>query len=204
MSKKIILSALLIFAVCSSWAFGNHRVLSASIRGGVNSSDMEFDDFKSFRANIRDRGVGYHAGLSGRLTIPVVGIYLQPELVYSQQSSRLDTGNQKFKTTSLDCPVLVGWKIFFLRLNAGPVFNLDSKTGISSGTSSEIMQSDKPNIGYTGGIGIDFWRLSLEARVYGNFLDEKGQTVHSYHDYKTISRIDKDMTSWSLSLMINF
>lgn len=175
-----------IFVVAATFAatFGASAIgpLDFGIKAGINTGN--------FRAKsdvvINDARTGYHAGVFTRLSL--LGLHIQPELVYNwnkydmnvwnkytawkpggmseEENRNLNLFKSKITVQTLEVPVLVGIEILFLRLNAGPVFNIMNKTTTSGGivTDADVL---KPSVSFAAGAGIDLMKFSFDVRFNG-------------------------------------
>ncbi len=177
MKKVLIVCALALF---TGGAFAAGPV-EFGVKAGLNSANFDFNRHHlsdSYYAFSKAR-TGYHAGAWMRLGF--AGMFVQPEFLYNwnrYDMNVLDGGRQstsKIRIQTLEVPVLAGWRLLVLRLNAGPVFNLMNKTSHSGGL---VDQADmlKPSVSYTAGLGFDIMKLSLDLRYNGTFERAK-QTV---------------------------
>jgi hypothetical protein len=111
------------------------------------------------------------------------GFYLQPELILATATNSVtyedvEAGgapviyNQKF--TKLNIPVLLGFKIAFLRINAGPA------AAIMIGEPKDIIDGATykgATFGYQAGVGFDLLkRLTFDIRYEGN-LNQFGDEI---------------------------
>ena len=156
------------------------------IKAGAATATVPKYDLSTGTTNIeavKDAAWGFHGGLFLRLTL--LGINIQPE-------AYLATNTYEYKVTSgtlpeikkqtfnrLDIPVLVGFKLGPVRLNAGPA------AAIQIGTPKALI--DDPNFeemyrgatfGYQAGLGIDlFKKITLDARYEGSLSGKFGEAV---------------------------
>jgi hypothetical protein len=111
------------------------------------------------------------------------GFYLQPELILATATNSVtyedvEAGgapvvyNQKF--TKLNIPVLLGFKIAFLRINAGPA------AAIMIGEPKDVIDGATykgATFGYQAGLGFDlFKKLTFDVRYEGN-LNQFGDEI---------------------------
>ena len=111
------------------------------------------------------------------------GFYLQPELILATATNSVtyedvEAGgapvvyNQKF--TKLNIPVLLGFKIAFLRINAGPA------AAVMIGEPKDVIDGATykgATFGYQAGLGFDlFKRLTFDVRYEGN-LNQFGDEI---------------------------
>ena len=153
--KKNLYFSLLLMAFCSQVAlaqFGlaskkKDPLFSLGLRGGLNLSKISMDDFQVkslvlgnpafdlLRANTK-YSTGFVGGVFARIGRK---FYLQPEVVVSAKGGTFDVVKSggiptsiDVKYTNLDVPLLLGYKLGFLRFNAGPIasFNLSENQDI--------------------------------------------------------------------------
>lgn len=152
------------------------------LKAGVNSANFDFNRHylgESYYAFSKAR-TGYHAGAWMR--VGLAGMFVQPEFLYNWNRYDMNVlketqqATSKIRVQTLEVPVLAGWKLLFLRLNAGPVFNLMNKTSHSGG---KVQNADmlKPSVSYTAGFGLDIARVSLDLRYNGTMFGRAKQTV---------------------------
>jgi opacity protein-like surface antigen len=131
--------------------------------------------------NAKNAEWGFQGGVFMRASF--AGFYLQPEFLLATATNSVsyedvEAGgapviyNQKFN--KINIPVLLGYKIAFLRLNAGPaaaILITDPKEIITGATYK------RATFGYQAGVGIDiFNRLTLDLRYEGN-LNQFGDKI---------------------------
>jgi hypothetical protein len=140
------------------------------VKAGVNYNSDSFSDVSNDVLNGAESRTGYHAGIWLRFKIPAIGLYLRPELVYTNLSNNVNYDNNltlrqtDFSFNKIDVPVLLGKKVLkFGHLFAGPSFQyiLSSDFGLSD--LSEI-STDQFSLGIQMGFGIELGRLQVEAR----------------------------------------
>jgi hypothetical protein len=159
------------------------------IRGGISTPDVKPADFPnplklkstmdSFNLKVTDANYGYHFGAWAR--VKLVGMYIQPEVVFNSSkvkyslknlkssASAQDTISERFN--NLDIPVMIGFKLGSFRVNAGPVahFNLSTVSGIDDIASNYEAKFKSATFGYQAGLGLDFGSLGIDIRYEGNF-----------------------------------
>lgn len=158
---------------------------SFGIKGGVNFSQLKTDfGSQSVGTNLQqslDTKTGYAAGLYFRFGNK---IFLQPELIFSAKGGSLNllkggtTANSQtvnIEYTSIDVPLLIGFKVGPLRLNAGPLASFKVSQNIGDDLknySSNIGDSFKnASYGYQAGVGLDIGSLALDLRHEGSLSD---------------------------------
>lgn len=129
----------------------------------------------------------YNGGVYGRLKIKLIGVFVQPELVYNTRGYNFDitepisgkTINLKQQAYYLDMPVLVGLKMFkFLRVYAGPNFQYLLKnelTGVDDVVALAIdlkkTNMKKANTGVQIGFGLDLSKFRVDVKYDFNPTD---------------------------------
>ena len=106
------------FAVTS-----NAQIFTIGPKVGVSNTSMKLSDAVN-EYESGDAKYSYHAGAFARITI--ASFYVQPELYFNSVKGEYvstDGSGQtyEFNKNKVDLPVLFGWKLGPLRLNAGPV-----------------------------------------------------------------------------------
>ncbi len=178
MRNKLV-TLLLMSLLTSSLSFSQIRF---GISGGINSSKMNSStevntgDFKITCPNYSL--IGYHVGLISQINLS--GFFIQPELLYSSIHNDLEVYDLnsanpdqatavKQKLNRIDIPVMVGFKLKILKLEAGPVasFVISSNSDLQTFTEYD-MQWNKATIGYQAGIGLDVGKMALDVKYEGS------------------------------------
>ena len=125
----------------------------------------------------------YNGGVYGRFKIKLIGVFVQPELVYNTRGYNFNitepitntTINIKQQAYYIDVPVLVGLKMFkFLRVYAGPNFQYLLKneiTGINDIVGFEKKDMKKANTGVQLGFGLDLSKFRVDVKYDFNPTD---------------------------------
>jgi hypothetical protein len=120
--------------------------------------------------------------LGGYAKIKVLGFFIMPEVNYNQRGNEIkDFGNNT--THNIDVPVLFGKQFFkVIRVNGGPNFQFQL-ANTQTQVSNYINQSKFKDfvLGLQLGVGIDVWKLSLDAR-YDMNLSSAGDIVYVSND----------------------
>lgn len=179
--RKIIF----VIAVSLIFATANAQLLKFGIKAGANSSSFKLDDINSGDAIIKqakDAKWGFHAGVMLRIKIAM--LYLQPEVYFTSTGGNFtyeDPGSsvgeelKSFNMNRVDIPLLLGFKLGPIRINAGPSGHLV----ISHSSDLEDLKTNVNTMtwGYQAGLGVDlFKKLTLDARYEGN-LSSLGESV---------------------------
>lgn len=178
---------LIAFLACLLALAPAYSQLRLGLRAGFSTTDLQVDP----STVVSPGGLDYlklavdeaHFGLQGGLVIQAsIGkrLLLQPEVLFN--STKVDyrvedltgpnatTTIKSEKYQNLDIPVIVGYRLGPLRLQAGPeahVF-LNSSSGLSD---YEGYKEDfqKATFGWIAGLGLDIWNFMLDVRYEGNF-----------------------------------
>lgn len=179
---------ILVIIVVALMAVPAFSQLKFGIKAGGQSTSFPDYTLGSGAATIdalADATWGFHAGLFARISL--AGLYVQPELIfatntfeYTVKEVATDPGvivPQKFNR--LQIPVLLGFKLGPLRLNAGP------SASIQLGAPDDLIND--PNFqdmykgavwGYQAGVGLDLLKkFTLDARYAGSLGDKFGDAV---------------------------
>ncbi len=175
MKKFILVIAALTFSL-TAYSQG----FEIGIKGGMNITAADVMKEASKDVQITNKNT-YNGGVYGRLKIKLIGIFVQPELVYNTRGYNFDitangkTYNIKQQAYYLDVPVLVGLKMFkFLRVYAGPNFQYLLKneiTGINDIVGFEKKDMKKANTGVQLGFGLDLSKFRVDVKYDFNPSD---------------------------------
>ena len=154
--KKIILTIVMVACFLSQI----DAQIKFGIKGGVN-----FEHFKLKDAREKltfDNSVGWQAGVLLQAKIPVIGLGVQPELLYTVKKA--DVANESNRIQYFEVPLNVrfGLNLLVVRpyLMGGPYFSYALKT---EGTVFKP-QINKFDWGIGLGGGVEIWKLQLGAR----------------------------------------
>lgn len=170
MKKGLVILALM---VISSAAFAQ---FSLGPRVALVNSKLSLKDDVTNLAE-SDASFGYQFGLFARVKVPIVGLYVQPEVLFTQTESVLNISNQdvNFDFNRIDIPVMIGAKIGPLRINAGPSFSfLTSAESDLFGDVKDNYQST--TVGYQAGLGFDLLKFVVDVKYEGG-LSTFGESV---------------------------
>ncbi len=190
------------------------QFLSYGIKGGVNYSKLKFDEISNITANTLDYKLmeddafqSFHFGLMTRLNI--FNMYIQPELYFTtsggnvlieevQASGASIEYVKQVKFSKIDIPVLLGFKMGPLRINAGPVASvvLSEKNEIEEVIPEMESLSKAATIGYQAGVGIDILKfLALDYRYEGGLSKWGDKLTIGANDYAFDSRANMHLLS---------
>ena len=185
------------------------------VKAGLNFNSLgELENTSSFIPGI-EKKTGFHAGVLYRFRVPVIGLAIQPELVYSQVKGELDLlshavpsainyGKSNISVSYLQLPVALqmGLDLVLLRpyIQVVPYVGctLGSNVSTKNGKSEMDIELVKPknlkldtekfNYGIGIGAGLDIWRLQISGRYnwdLGKIADYKWEGVETFEGGKS-------------------
>ena len=162
--KKVILMMCLAFAFSQT----SSAQVAFGVKGGVNYNSNSIKEVGTDVFEGAKSKTGYHAGIWLRAKIPVIGLYIRPELVYTNLENEVlykTTGNStNYKFQKIDIPVLLGKKIFGVgNVFIGPSFQyvLSSDFGFDD---IKDVEADGFTVGLQFGGGIELGKLGIDVR----------------------------------------
>jgi len=187
-------------------------------RAGIGSQNMNFPD-GGFEAKSR---LGWHLAAVSRIRlvgagsgIAGIGLFLQPEVVYSQSASKVRYtrsytepgsdlvvmgGEDKVRMSTVDVPLLLSLKASIVHVQAGPVFHLMNNFSSKDGH-VEMQNPLRSAVGYGVGASVDLVGLTIDGRYYGDF----GQLKSNIKDGSTVhNSVKGSVSSWSLGVGVMF
>lgn len=192
--KNLPIIALLL--ICS---FSSQAQFDFGIKAGVNSSTLTFEDLESNQSIneiLTNNKFGYHAG--AYIRVQVLGIYLQPEFLYTQINSEIEvqesdgtTSTLDFALSRFDIPVNLGFKIGPASIFGGPVlsYNLNHPADILD------LDYNGGTLGYQAGIGLTFGKFILDAKYEGSFQNIAEEVVYEGQAYTVDARTGQFIVS---------
>ncbi len=161
-------------------AFSASAQFTLGPRVALTSSNLNLKDAV---ANVQegDSEFGYQFGLFARFKVPIIGLYVQPELLLSKVDNSLNINSQAVDLSfnRIDVPVMIGGKLGPLRVNAGPSFSfLTSAESDIGGTVTDIKDNyNSTTLGFQAGVGIDILKFVLDVKYEGS-LGALGDSVN--------------------------
>jgi hypothetical protein len=187
------------------------KFLNLGVKAVVNGSWLgnlptNLQSASSYKVNREDIKIGFVAGIWARLNLPIKGLFLQPELLISQNGGKYtyqfippQTQNlldiaKNVTLTNFELPLSLGYKIPLggvgLRINAGgmlsTILSAKQKYEATSQNLGQLASSGEQDIksqintlqaALQGGLGLDFSRISLDFRLQQSLTDlYQGQT----------------------------
>ncbi|MDM1040510.1 MULTISPECIES: porin family protein [Empedobacter] len=186
--KKLILTAIVGLAA----NFATAQNIDFGIKGGAvfntDKGKVWQDDGNIFKRDGK-ASAGFQAGALARVSL--AGIYIQPELLYTQFKNEYDVDGQNLDVTKkrLDIPVNVGKRFLGIgHVQAGPVFSyyFDDKLSVKDFTTAK---QDEFNVGMQIGAGVEVSKLLFDLR-YEFGLGKVGSDIlnGSKGQYRTENR----------------
>jgi hypothetical protein len=160
--KRSIMKKILLISV-AIMIFGN---IDAQLRFGVKAG-VNFSKFNTKEQVLQTNGTAWQAGLATQFKIPVVGLGIQPELLYS-----VHKGNDK-SIGYFNIPVNIRWQPLPIPLIkpiilAGPYFGYAVNY---KGFNSDIKRLDW---GIGLGAGVEVWKFQVEGRYNWGLQNLRG------------------------------
>jgi len=167
--KKILLGLLFIAATTISYS----QELEFGVKAGLSSDKIKLENLGTLDASV-EGNTTYNFGAYGRLKVLVIGLFVQPELIYNKRASNItikDAGQTytfSHSANYVDVPVLIGFKMLKLvRIYGGPNFQflVGQKTDFPSDVPA-FKKSDlnKSSTGVQLGVGLDLLKFRVDAK----------------------------------------
>jgi hypothetical protein len=161
----ILVTAFMLLSVQGFSQFG--------IKGGLNFNSLEDINLKGVKDFDIGNSTGFNAGILYKVKIPLVGLAIQPELIYSQTNSSINTEiagwsnlNGDLKIGTLMLPVGLQWGIDLMLFR--PFIQAVPYIGYTVNTQNKITNLnwnvDKFKYGVGLGAGLDIWKLQISGR----------------------------------------
>jgi hypothetical protein len=155
--KKIIITSFFLLATMYTFA---QAQLAIGIKAGPNFANL---DGSSAGETFKNR-TGYHFGAFGLIKLTKIGI--QPEILFSQQGSKVKTNTDDFDAnfSYINIPIIIKlYTIAGINLQAGPQFGFLSRAEIDDQDVKDSFK--KSDISLALGAGWDLpFGLTLDAR----------------------------------------
>lgn len=195
--KKILLiaTALMLLSVPGFSQFG--------IKGGFNFTsfgDIDLGKDATYKTAF-EKKTGFHAGMLYKFKIPMIGLSIQPELLFSKVSGELSvSGNPGTRSSALisdsevnisylQLPVALQWGVDLMLFR--PYLQVVPYVGVAldNATGNKNLEWDlnKFRYGIGLGAGIDIWKLQVSGRYcwdLGKVADFEWQGVKTFEGGK--------------------
>jgi len=160
--KKIAAVAILMLLISSS-AFSQAKF---GIKGGLN-----YNSYKDISGNVNDswnNQTGYHFGVLIQTKVPIIGLGLQPELLFVRKGvDNPDVPANSFYLDYLQLPINVQVGLDLLLFRPFIMVSPYISYAIGKGEMLENTEWDNLNrldYGYGLGAGIDIWKLQITGK----------------------------------------
>ena len=164
----------------------------AGIKAGVSTNSITMNKAVQLTGQttnytvqaLTNANYGFHGGLFFRLTI--MSVYIQPEVLFATSENKYKVTNLTStvatevsqKLNNLSIPVMIGFKLGPIRINAGPAASVSitsPKALIADASQNLTSVYNKMSFGYQAGLGFDlFKKLTFDVRYEGSL--QKYQT----------------------------
>jgi len=186
MMKKILVIVLAVFIGIPAFS-----QLKIGLKAGLSTTSISMDEAVSLTGQagtytvqaLKNADYGFHGGLFLRLSL--FGIYIQPEVLFATSENiysitrpdEVDPVEISQKLNKLDIPVLLGFKLGPIRVNAGPAATLAIGTPKELITDPDLTDLySKASFGYQAGLGFDlFKKLTFDVRYEGSLKKYQNQ-----------------------------
>lgn len=198
--KRIILGLCLAFG-CSQIS---NAQLVFGVKGGINYNSNSIEKTSNDVFGGANSKTGFHAGIWLRAKIPFLGLYIRPELVYTNLENEVfyETSSEVITHTfqKIDVPVLLGKKIFGIgNVFIGPSFQyiLASDFGIDDISN---VDSSGFTMGLQFGGGVEFGKLGIDVRWERAFSGVESSFVGNLGEVNYDTRINQIIIGLSIRL----
>ena len=165
--KKIIFACFLLTLVTKH----SQAQLHFGLKAGVNYNSDSFESVSNDVLNGAKTKTGIHTGLWLRAKLPVIGLYIRPEIVYTELNNSVNYESPfsapkttDFKFRKIDVPVLIGKKFLGIgNVFAGPSFQYILSSDFELNDLREV-STESFSLGIQLGAGIELGRLGLDLR----------------------------------------
>ena len=198
--KKVIIASVLLLSVTFTYAQVNFGI-KASYNSSLSTNNLNSVTSGSYNLNSVNSELsnGFQAGVFARFGFNK--LYFQPEFLYNMgkktdkisfqansNSNLATTFNKNVTVSTLDVPLLLGYKLLDLKLvnlrafagpklrfNAGSSLDYSNLTAGGSVTQDQLVKDIKAaQLGLEAGVGVDILMFTLDARY--NLIKDMYQT----------------------------
>lgn len=174
--KKVIITSFFLFATLYTFA---QAQLAIGIKGGPNFANL---DGSSPEGTFKSR-TGYHFGAFALIKLTKIGI--QPEILFSQQGSKVKTNTDDFDAnfSYINIPVILKlYTIAGINLQVGPQFGFLSRAEIDNDDVKDSFKKSDVSLALGAGWDLPFG-LTLDAR-YNLGLSKINDSDQNYDKIK--------------------
>ncbi|MCX6326658.1 MAG: outer membrane beta-barrel protein [Bacteroidia bacterium] len=187
MMKKLFVIVLIVLLSIPAFSQVNY-----GLKAGLSTTSLSMETLKTVTTGttsytveaLKGANYGFHGGAFIRLSL--FGLYIQPEFLFSSTTNEYSVINlatptvklaQKQSFNKLDIPVMLGFKLGPVRLNAGPAASLliNSPKALIDDPNLKNMYSNM-TFGYQAGVGLDILKtLIIDLRYEGSLKKYQNQ-----------------------------
>ncbi|MBF0597579.1 outer membrane beta-barrel protein [Faecalibacter rhinopitheci] len=177
--KKLLFAALITVS-----SFVSAQGIDFGVKGGVvfNSSQGLWEGLGTVKDGKGSTGFQVGAVLRARLA----GLYIQPELLYTQTTNEYD--NYKVKSKSMDIPVGIGKRFLGIaHVQVGPTFSYYFDDKLNVGEFANATQ-DQFGVSFHVGAGVQISKLLFDLRYQRGFSKLSSEFVKGTSNFQTENR----------------
>ncbi len=179
------------------------------VKGGLNYNS---DSFQYVTEDIVDGAkskTGYHFGVWTRFKLPIIGLYIRPELVYTSLKTdytsfqiESTTTNASYNFQTIDIPVLLGKKILGIaHIFGGPSFQYIIDGDLEINNFDDVKtEADGLTVGLQLGAGVELGKLGLDVRWERAFSDVESTFINDGNSVNFDTRINQIIVGLSYRL----
>ena len=176
--KKIYYTLILALITLTSQA-----QLDYGLKGGLNFNSAEQASMigSADGAINAESRIGFHLGGFIEAKVPVLGVFVRPEVVFtsikSEYTDLVQPGAQTLTINKIDIPILIG-KSFLrtVRVFAGPSFQYIVDSSFNLNEFNETNKDDL-SVGIQLGVGVKFGKFGVDARWEKGISNSKSKYI---------------------------
>jgi hypothetical protein len=148
---SVALSAILMLGKADAQHTDNNKHVNIGVKGGLNLYNVNSSSGSSYSSK-----TGLHLGLIGHIHLNRQWA-VQPELVYSMQGAKFNSGNSKLKLDYINVPVLLQYMFDNgFRIQAGPQVGFLINSKVKTGSTSVDVKDDFRMVEIAVGAGVGY------------------------------------------------
>jgi hypothetical protein len=171
--------------------------IAFGVKGGINYNSDSFREVSTDILEGAKSRTGFHAGIWTRIKIPVIGLYVRPELVYTNLKSEYKAKGSNTMATynfqKIDIPVLLGKR--FLKVAhvfAGPSFQYVINGDFNLQTLGNVVtEADGLTVGLQMGAGVELGKIGLDVRWERAFSDVESKFISGSNTERFDTRVNQ-------------
>lgn len=178
----LLLAACLLVSLQGFCQFGVKAGMNFNTMGDITADYDKSSVANTFESAVQNK-TGFHVGVLYKFQVPLVGVAVQPELIYSQtkgdvalEYSGLSPVKGKVSADYLQLPVSLQWGLDLILLR--PFIQVVPYIGYCINKDTSIkdlkLKTNDFNYGVGLGAGLDLWKLQVSGRYcwdLGNMAD---------------------------------